>query len=138
MFNTFGAHPAACAAGAEVLTILREENLVTRAAVLGLELSALLAKAFTGHPHVAECRGRGLLAAIEIVRDRATLEPFPVEANVTNRVIAKALTKGVFFYGGGTGEIRDIVCMGPPFITTSSELANMVEVLRETVDEIVK
>lgn len=138
MFNTFGAHPAACAAGAEVLTILREENLVERAATLGLELSALLARAFANHPHIAECRGRGLLHAIEIVRDRATLEPFPVEANVTNRIIAKALTKGAFFYGGGTGEIRDIVCMGPPFITSSSELVTMVDLLCETLDEVVK
>ncbi len=138
MFNTFGAHPAACAAGAEVLTILREENLVNRAATLGTELSALLAEAFDGHAHVAQCRGRGLLQAIEIVRDRHSMERFSVDENITNRVVAKALTKGVFFYGGGTGDIRDIVCMGPPFITSSSELARMVEVLRDSVNEVVR
>ena len=117
---------------------IRRDDLLHRVDLVQLlSRNGLLENALE-HPHVAECRGRGLLAAIEIVRDRATLEPFPVEANVTNRVIAKALTKGVFFYGGGTGEIRDIVCMGPPFITSCSELASMVEVLLETVDEIVK
>jgi len=87
---------------------------------------------------MAQCRGRGLLQAIEIVRDRESLEPYPIDAGITNRVVAKALTKDVFFYGGGTGEIRDIVCMGPPFITSSSELARMVEVLRESLNEVVQ
>lgn len=136
MFNTFGAHPAACAAAAEVLTIMREENLVARAAVLGERLTALLNDAFGNHPHVAEVRGRGLLQAIEIVRDRDTLEHFPQADDITNRVIAKALQKGVFFYGGGTGEVRDIVCMGPPFIIDEAALADMVSVLKETVDEV--
>jgi len=136
MFNTFGAHPAACAAAAEVLTIMREENLVPRVADLGLRLSALLDEAFRDHPHVAEHRGRGLLQAIEIVQDHETLEPFPLAAEITNKVIATALRKGVFFYGGGTGAVRDIVCMGPPFIIEERELASMVGILRETVDEV--
>lgn len=138
MFNTFGAHPAACAAAAEVLTLLREENLVARVATLGQRLSGLLTAAFHDHPHVAECRGRGLLQAIEIVQDRETLEPFPQSADITNRVVGSALRKGVFFYGGGTGAVRDIVCMGPPFIIDDADLVHMVEVLRETVDEVTR
>jgi len=138
MFNTFGAHPAACAAAVEVLAILREEDLVARARTMGEALSGLLADAFAGHPHVAECRGRGLLQAIEIVRDRDTLAPFPAEDNITNRVVADALARGVFFYGGGTGAVRDIVCMGPPFTIAKSELETMVAVLRAVVDEVVE
>ncbi len=80
------------------------------------------------HPNVAEVRGRGLLQAIEIVKDRTTLEPFDISDNITNRVIGAALKRGVFFYGGGTGDVRDIVCMGPPFIIGDAEIELMVRV----------
>jgi adenosylmethionine-8-amino-7-oxononanoate aminotransferase len=137
MFHTFGAHPAACAAANEVLRILTEERLVERAARLGTHLGEALRDAFGNHPHVAEVRGRGLLQAIEIVADRATLARFPLAANVTDRVVGAALGRGVFFYPGGTGEQRDIVCLGPPFVVDASHVERMVEVLRASVDEVV-
>jgi len=136
MFHTFGAHPAACAAAVEVLQILVEEDLVSRAAALGTRLQDALAEAFAGHPHVAEVRGRGLLQAIEIVADRTTLAPFAEDAQVSNQVVAAALRRGVFFYGGGTGEVRDIVCLGPPFIIGDGDIEQMAAVLRESVDEV--
>ncbi len=134
MFHTFGAHPAACAAAAEVLTILSEERLVERCARQGELLGAELERVFAGHPHVAETRGRGLLRAIEVVRDVDTLEPFPESAAITNRIVAAALERGVFFYGGGTGEVRDIVCMGPAFVIGDADVTRIAEVLREAVD----
>ncbi len=136
MFHTFGAHPAACAAAAEVLTIMHEENLVERARIMGDELQQRLLETFRDHPHVADVRGRGLLQAIEIVRDRDSLEPYEESANITSRVVGAGLKKGVFFYGGGTGSVRDIVCMGPPFIIESAHIDTMVGVLREAVDQV--
>ena len=136
MFNTFGAHPAACAAGAEVLDIMVEENLVERSARMGALLHKRLIDTFSNHPFVAEVRGRGLLQAIEIVKERDTLTPYDVEDNVSNRIVGKALDKGVFFYGGGTGEVRDIVCMGPPFIIEEGHIETMVEVLLDSLNEV--
>ena len=136
MFHTFGAHPAACAAAAEVLDILMEEALVARAATMGTMLRERLQEAFRDHPHVAEVRGRGLLQAIEIVKDREALTPFPMEDQITQRVVAAALERGVFFYAGGTGEMRDIVCLGPPFIIEERHVDQMVSVLRESVDAV--
>ena len=91
MFHTFGAHPAACAAACEVLRLLGEENLLQRCAIAGEVLQRRLKDVFGNHPNVAEVRGRGLLQAIEIVKNRTTLEPFDVSANITNRVIGAAL-----------------------------------------------
>lgn len=135
MFHTFGAHPAACAAAAEVLTIMVEENLTQRAAELGAILQARLIDALADHPHVAEVRGRGLLQAVEIVRDRDTLTPYAESDQIANRVVGNALNEGVFFYGGGTGEVRDIVCMGPPFVIEESHIDTMVEVLKGAIDK---
>jgi adenosylmethionine-8-amino-7-oxononanoate aminotransferase len=136
MFHTFGAHPAACAAAAEVLTILVEEGLVERSARQGAVLKARLQEAFADHPHVAEVRGEGLLLAIEVVADRDTLMPYPERDAVSTRIVGSALRRGVFYYGGGTGTIRDIVCLGPPFIIDDDHIDTMVRVLAEAVDEV--
>ena len=136
MFNTFGGHPAACAAAAEVLNIMIEEELVAQAAARGAYLHERLADAFDDHPHVAEVRGRGLFAAIEVVQNRESLERCPLDAAVTGKIVARGLSKGVFFYGGGTGDVRDIVCMGPPFIISESQLDQVVDTLAECVDEV--
>lgn len=136
MFHTFGAHPAACAAAAEVLTILVEEDLVNRAKVMGDKLQAALIARLGQHPHVAEIRGMGLLRAVEIVRDRQTLMPYDEADNISNRVVGEALKEGVFFYGGGTGEFRDIVCMGPPFTIEEGHIHTMVETLGNAIDRV--
>ena len=138
MFHTFGAHPAACAAACEVLRLLGEENLLQRCAIAGEVLQRRLKDVFGNHPNVAEVRGRGLLQAIEIVKNRTTLEPFDVSANITNRVISAALRRGVFFYTGGTGDVRDIICMGPPFIIGDAEIEQMVRALSESLDEVLR
>lgn len=135
MFHTFGAHPAACAAAVEVLAILVEEDLVARAASQGARLRRLLEETFADHPHVAEVRGRGLLLAIEVVQDRESLLSYPEQAGVAGRIVGSALRRGVFFYGGGTGAVRDIVCMGPAYIIEDAHMEQIAEVLRAAVDE---
>lgn len=134
MFHTFAAHPGACAAAAEVLSILVEEDLVARAEESGAYLRECLRNAFDDHPHVAEVRGRGLLQAIEIVRDRDSLECYAEAQAMSGKIVVEGLRRGVFFYGGGTGDVRDIVCMGPPFIISRAEIDELVGVLREAVD----
>ena len=137
MFNTFGAHPSACAAAAEVLTIIAEENLVDQVAARGAYLQQRLTDAFSNHPHVAETRGKGLLAGIEIVADRDSLERYPQPAGVSGKVIVEGLNRGVFYYGGGTGDVRDIVCMGPAFIISEAQIDQMVETLSASIDAVI-
>ena len=50
--------------------------------------------------------------------------------------MAQALNRGVFFYGFGTGDIRDIVCLGPPFIIDDGHIETMVNVLQDAVNEV--
>ena len=80
MFHTFGALPQSCAAATAVLKILREENLVQRAGVIGQHTLERLQTSFGQHPNVAEIRGAGMLIGIEIVKDRNTLERFDESA----------------------------------------------------------
>ena len=137
MFTTFGAHPAACAAATEVLDIMLEEDLVESAKVKGDYLLGRLKDSLAQHPNLGEARGKGLLVAVELVKDRETLELFPEEESVTNKVIEKGLEKGVFFYGGGTGTVRDLVCFGPAFTITEAQLDRVVDTFVDCVDEVV-
>jgi adenosylmethionine-8-amino-7-oxononanoate aminotransferase len=133
MFFTFSAHPGACAAADAVLDILEREALVERAEKLGFALSRRLAR-LAAHPHVAEVRGRGLLHAVELVRDRVTLEPFPKEARLTARVVGAGLARGVFFYPGGCDPARDVILLGPPFVIGEAEIDHLVDVLEASID----
>jgi adenosylmethionine-8-amino-7-oxononanoate aminotransferase len=133
MFYTFGAHPVACAAAVAVLGILERERLVERAAELGALLREKLAR-LEKHPHVAQIRGRGLLQAVELVRDRATNEPFAAADRATARVVATGIARGVFFYPGGCDPAHDVICLGPPFIVEPDELETIVDVLEQSIN----
>ena len=134
MFHTFAAHPAACAAADKVLQILTEEELVARAAKAGADLKARLQETFAQHPRVAQVRGKGLLLALEVVADRADLGRFPAAAQITGRIAADALQRGVALYPGGTGVVRDVVVIGPPFTIGDTELTRIVETLALAID----
>jgi len=137
MFYTYGAHPGACAAADKVLQILEEEALVARAATQGAGLMERLEALLGQHPNVAEIRGEGLFRGLEIVKNRDTLEPFPESAGIANRIVGAGLKRGVFFYGGGTGAVRDIVCLGPAFIVSDAELDRIAETLEAAIDDAV-
>ena len=132
MFYTYAAHPASCAVADKVLEILERENLVDRAAQQGELLRSRLS-ALESHPNVAEIRGRGLLLAVELVKDRETLEPFPRSARLTSKVVAAGLGEGVFFYPGGCDPARDVIVMGPPFIIGEAEIEQMGKALETAI-----
>jgi adenosylmethionine-8-amino-7-oxononanoate aminotransferase len=133
MFHTYSAASGPCAAALAVLDIMEQEKLVERAAKMEGVMRDALAP-LTQHPHVAEVRGRGMLWAVEIVRDRETLEPFAQEDNLSGRIIREGLERGVFFYFAGTGVVRDVIVLGPPFITSEGEIGEMADVLKQSID----
>ena len=135
MFHTFGALPQSCAAATCVLEILRKESLLEQCKTTGTKLLETLQEQFAQHPLVAEIRGQGMLIGIEIVKDRDTLEPFPQEAGVTNKMISEALEAGVFFYPGGTGDYRDILCIGAPYTIGNTEIELMSHALKKALDK---
>lgn len=128
MFYTFGGHPASCAAADKVLEIIERDSLVERVERLGPVFEEKLSK-IADHPNVAEVRGCGFFWGIEIVKNKETLERFSREENMTSRVVGQGLKHGVFFYPGGTGEVRDIVALGPPFTISGDEMDTIVDTL---------
>jgi len=134
MFYTYSAHTGACAAADRVLDILEREQLVARAARMGARLREQL-QGLAAHPRVAEIRGRGLLIGIELVRDRESLEPYPLEARFGARVVAAGLKEGVFFYAGGCDPARDVITLGPPFTISEEEILRIAQTLEFAIDQ---
>ena len=134
MYYTYSAHPASCAVADKVLEIMERDGLVARAARSGERLRQRLVAELGDHPNVAEIRGRGLLQAIELVRDRATGEPFPAEAKAAGAVVGAGLAHGAFFYPGGCAPAQDVVVLGPPLNASDAELDECAALLRKALD----
>ncbi len=76
-FHTYGANPVSCAAGRAVLYVIREYDLQQNARRVGAALLEVLQDLQTRHEVIGDVRGRGLMMAVELVKDRATREPDP-------------------------------------------------------------
>ena len=48
----------------------------------------------------------------------------------------KGLENGVFLYPGGTGEFRDVICLGPAFIINDEDVNLMTEVAINSIEEV--
>jgi adenosylmethionine-8-amino-7-oxononanoate aminotransferase len=135
--HTYLGHPVACAAALAVQEVIDREGLLARVRTAGARLRAMLGDRFGSHPHVGDVRGRGLFLAIELVRERASKEPFDPKRALHAAVKREAMARGLLVYPmGGTidGERGDHVLLAPPFIVTEAELALTVERLGEAVD----
>ncbi len=135
MFHTYGGHPSQCAAANKVLEIIDREKLVERVQELGPVLKKKLRK-LLDNPYVIDVRGSGFFYAMEIVRDKQSRELFPADAAVTFKVMEATVERGVFTYFGGTGSVRDIINVAPPFIIEESEMDLIVTALDESITEV--
>ncbi len=132
--HTFSHHPVACAVGLAVLRQIKEKNLVERASSRGEYLLRRLEE-LKEFPFVGDVRGKGLMTAIEFVKDQETKEPFPRAAKFTERVIEAAFENGLVLYPG-TGFVDgingDMVMVGPPFIIEESQIDEIIDILKKT------
>ena len=103
---------------------------------MGDQLKQNLISELGQHPLVAEIRGKGLLIGVEIVKEKEGLVSFDEKEKITNKIVGKGLENGVFFYPGGTGEYRDIICLGPAFIINDDDIDLMVSSLKKSLDHI--
>jgi taurine--2-oxoglutarate transaminase len=72
---TYNSHPLACATALAVIDVMEQDGLVARARERGVLLAQLHQEMAAKHPSVGAVRSIGLFGAIELVRDRGTLEP---------------------------------------------------------------
>lgn len=132
--HTFSHHPVACAVGLAALQFMKEKNLVKQCARRGDYLLKRLEELKT-FPFVGDVRGKGLMTAIEFVKDQKTKEPFSRTAKLTERVIDLAFENGLVLYPG-TGFVDgvngDMVMVGPPLIIQEDQIDEIIDILKKT------
>ena len=136
--QTFSHHPVLCAAGVATIRYLRAHGLVERCATLGPVLERRLAR-LRDLPSVGDVRGRGLLAAVELVEDRETRAPFAREAHVAERLTAAALDAGLVVWpnvGHADGTRGDLVMLAPPFVITEEEIDMIGDRLEAAIEAV--
>jgi hypothetical protein len=135
--HTYTGHPVAASAALAVQQVIERDDLLARVRSRGAALRRMLGDVFGVHEHVGDIRGRGLLLALEFVRDRETREPFAPERKLHAAIKAEAMARGLLVYPmGGTidGQHGDHVLLAPPFIATPADLSEIVSRLSDAVE----
>ncbi|HEV8399211.1 MAG TPA: aminotransferase class III-fold pyridoxal phosphate-dependent enzyme [Gemmatimonadales bacterium] len=136
--QTFSHHPVACAAGVAAVRQIKAKGLVERCARMGRVLHERLAP-LAQLPHVGDVRGRGLLAGIEFVEDKASRAPFPRAARFAESFAEAALDAGLTVWpnvGHADGTSGDLAMIAPPFIVTEEEIGEIVRRLAEALEKV--
>ena len=124
---TYSGHAVACAVALKNLEIIEREGLVQRAADMGARLIAGL-RQLESHPLVGEVRGLGLMAAVELVKDKQTRESYPASARIAPRVLGAARERGLLLRNRG-----DVLCLAPPLVVTPEQVDRIVDVVGESI-----
>jgi acetylornithine aminotransferase len=91
--STFGGNPLACVAALTTLTVLEDDNLLTRAISLGDHMRARLGERLSGIAGVVDIRGSGLMIGIELDRPCAALVAEGLEAGILINVTAEKVIR---------------------------------------------
>jgi len=129
--HSYTGNPIACSAALATLSVLQDEPVLERNRTLAAHLAARIAP-LAAHPHVADVRQTGMIAAIELVRDKATREPFPAMERRGLRVYRHGLDRGVVLRPLG-----NVVYFMPPYCITPDEIDLMVDVAVEGIERAV-
>jgi putrescine aminotransferase len=119
---THGGHPVGCAVGLAAIDIIVKENLPENAARVGAYLKSHLEALVERYPVIGEVRGKGLMLAIELVKDRQSKMP------ITSKE-ASDLNVDIAILGLVTSMGKNNLCLMPPLILDESLADEIVRIL---------
>ncbi len=125
--HSYSANPLACAVANESLKMLQEEEFFNK---LSPKIDAFKGgeTLFTELPWCGEYRQTGMIAACELVQDKATLQPFPLEKRVGFAIYQEGLKRGLFLRPLG-----NVIYFLPPLIISENEIRRLLEEARDCI-----
>jgi alanine-glyoxylate transaminase/(R)-3-amino-2-methylpropionate-pyruvate transaminase len=121
VFHTYGSNPISCAAGRAVLKTIREEKLQENAKSVGAELLDGLKQLQKKYPVIGDVRGKGLMTAVELVKDQRTKEPDPEAAAAVFEVTRD---HGIIVSKSGT--FKNVLRLVPPLCLSHNDIDHVV------------
>jgi adenosylmethionine-8-amino-7-oxononanoate aminotransferase len=128
---TYSGHPTCCAVGLKNIEIIEREGLVKNAAEMGARLLNGL-KTLDEFAAVGDVRGLGLMAAVELVSDRATKAPNDPAQEIGERVRQECVKRGLYTRIRG-----DVIMLSPPLVIREDQVDRIVEIVREALQAVV-
>lgn len=128
MGHTFSQNPVSATAGLAVLDYIERHGLVAAAAERGAQLADALRRVADKHEILGDVRGIGMLQGIELVRDTASREPFPVADGVAFRLARACIEEGAAIYpaqNGADGQQGDHALVTPPLTITPAQIEEL-------------
>ncbi len=126
---TYCGHPVASAVAREAIRIYEEEDFPARVRRLEAPFLGGL-RGLASHPLVGEVRGLGLLAGVELVRDKNTHEPFAKNQKIGAICAALCEKHGLMLRA-----IGDTLALCPPLVISETEIEELLARLRLALDE---
>jgi 4-aminobutyrate aminotransferase len=123
--STFGGNPVSCRAALVTINLL-QEGLIENAAIRGEQLMAGLSEMQESFECMGDVRGKGLMVAVELVKDRITKESAP---ELRNLIVQSAFQSGLLLLGCGESAIR--FC--PPLIISEEEVDTGLSIFESTL-----
>lgn len=123
--STFGGNPVSCAAALATIDLI-EKQMLDNVNRLSPIAQSKLERISGKHACIANARGRGLMLAIDVIRDVRTGEPDP---RLRDRILNEAFGRGLLLLGCGDHAIRFI----PPLCINRVQLEVGLDVFDEVV-----
>ncbi len=127
-FSSAGGSPVSCVVGLTVLDVLQRDGLQQNALSVGDHLRARINALAQRHPLIGTVHGSGLYLGVELVRDRATLEPAVAE---TAAICERMRELGVIVQP--TGDRQNVLKMKPPMCITRASADFFVDMLERVL-----
>ena len=127
--HTYTGNPLAATTALASLDLFSRDKTLVRVELnisqLGMQLCSM-----ARHPHIGDIRQRGYMVGIELVQDKTSKEPFPVERRTGHRVILAARKLGAILRPLG-----DVIILMPPLCITAAELEELCRITYEAIDQ---
>jgi adenosylmethionine-8-amino-7-oxononanoate aminotransferase len=128
--HTYTGNQLGCAAALANLEIFRKEKTLKRMQKKIRLLEQGLTK-IRGFTHVGDVRQKGFMVGIELVRDKETKEPYPLEEKIAWKVCYKAREKGLIIRPLG-----NVIVLMPPLSISHEELKTLLDIITESIEEV--
>ncbi len=129
---TYNSHPLGCAAALGAIQAYEEDDMVGNSQRMGAVLARHHKKLMERHPCVGAVRSIGLFGALELVRDRRTMEPL-APFNGTSPEM-KAIAQALLDAGMYTFVRWNTIMTNPPLCITEAELDEGFEILDSALE----
>ena len=129
---TYSGHPVACAVALRTLEIYEELNLFSHVEKIAPKFQERVNKLGT-FEFVGEARGIGLIAALEIVKNKGTKENFDPYGKVGKQIAEICQKNGLIVRA-----IGDVIAICPPLIITEEQVDEMFDILEASLTEFKK